>query len=196
MNIMRPLDSTKEENIIKAVFTIVGKNGLTGITMSAISKEAALSVGTLYTYFESKDEVIEAAYSSVEHMLTQKMYAGFDLDQPIKESLKRIYMNSINYRLKHYDETVFIDQYIQSIYVQNHLTKQVKEFEQQHKPLYELIKKGQDDGVFSIMPPFTMISFINGSIRSCSNGIVQKLIPLSKQTFEDCFNMAWKGIQV
>lgn len=191
---MRPLDTAKQEKIISAVFTITGKNGLTGVNMSGISKEAGVSVGTLYTYFESKEQVIQAAYYSVEHRLTHKMYEGFDICEPIKKSLKRVYMNTLSYRLKHYDETVFIDQYIQSNYVQLNFSAQVKEFEEQNKPLYDLIKRGQDEGVFVNSVAFTMISFINGSIRSCSNGIVQKLIPLKKRSFEDCFNMAWKGI--
>ena len=122
------------------------------------------------------------------------MYKGYNADLPIRDSLKQIYINTLKYRLKHYNESVFIDQYIQSNYVQLNFVKQVKEFEEQNKPLYDLIKRGQSDGVITQLAPFTLISFINGAIRSSSNGIAQKLIPLKKQTIHACFDMVWKGI--
>lgn len=191
---MRPLDPIKETAIIKAVFKIAGQYGLAGITISRISREAGIGTGSLYTYFRTKEELIQEAYFRVEHLLTQNMYKGFELNKEIRLSMKTIYMNTLKYRLEYYNETVFIDQYIQSDYVQLNLAKQLNDFEVQHKPLYELIKKGQKEGLFMQLPCFTIINFINGAIRSTSNGIVQNLVSSSTQSVDDAFEMIWKGI--
>lgn len=191
---MRPLDPIKENAIIQAVFTIAGTYGLAGITTARISKEAGIGLGSLYTYFKTKEELIQEAYFRVEHVLTQKMYEGFDSTAPIKISLRSIYFNTLKYRLKHYNETIFIDQYIQSNYVQLNLEKQLRDFEFQHKPLYNLIEKGQKEGILVGLPSFTLINFINGAIRSTTNGMVQKLIPLKREAIEGGFRMMWKGI--
>lgn len=124
------------------------------------------------------------------------MYKGFDLKKEVRVSMRKIYINILKYRLEYYNETIFIDQYMQSDYVQLNLAKQLADFEIQHKPLYELLKKGQKEGLLVSLPYFTIINFINGSIRSASNGMVQKLIPNTKQGAESGFETMWKGISL
>ncbi|KFF03040.1 TetR/AcrR family transcriptional regulator [Flavobacterium reichenbachii] len=192
---MKPLDPVKQERIIEAVFTIAGTQGIAGINIAGISKEARIGVGSIYTYFKNKEELIQAAYFSVEDKITKEMYAGFDLDLEIKTSFKRIFMNTLKYRLRHYNETVFIDQYVQSNYVQLNFDKQIKEFEIKNEALYRLIEKGQKEGILSDAASFTLICFIFGAVRSASNGIAQNFILLKKQMIDECFNMMWKGIR-
>jgi len=191
---MRPLDPIKYEKIIQAVFTVTGTHGLAGINIAGISSAAGVGTGTIYTYFKNKEELVQSAYSSVEDKMTQQMYENFDIQDPVKQSLKNIYINMLNYRLKNYNETLFIDQYIQSNYIQLNFSKQMSEFEQQNKPLYDLLKKGQDEGIIKVQSPIILISFFDGAVRSCSNGIVQKLFPLTQQIIDDCFDFMWKGV--
>lgn len=191
---MRPLDPAKQEKIIQSVFEITGKHGLAGINIADISKAAGVGTGTLYTYFKNKEEIVQSAYSSVEDKMTEKMYERFDINLPVKQSLKLIYVNMLNYRLNHYNETVFIDQYIQSNYIQLNFSRQMEAYEQQNKPLYDLIKKGQNEGIIKTQAPIMLISFFDGAVRSCSTGIVQKLFPLKQQIIDDCFDLMWRGI--
>lgn len=191
---MRPLDLAKQDKIIQSVFDLTGKHGLAGINIAGISKAAGVGAGTLYTYFKNKEEIVQSAYSSVEDKMTQKMYEQFDIKVPVKQSLKKIYINMLNYRLNHYNETVFIDQYVQSNYIQLNFSKQMSEYEQQNKPLYDLINKGQTEGIIKMQAPIILISFFDGAVRSCSTGIVQKLFPLTQQIIDDCFDLLWRGI--
>jgi hypothetical protein len=126
--------------------------------------------------------------------MTQAMYRDFDIKLPVRQSLKKIYINMLNYRLNHYDETVFIDQYQQSGYIQLNFSKQLAEYEKQNKPLYDLLEKGQQEGIIKTLDAIVLISFFDGAVRSCSTGIIQKLFPLSQQLIDDCFDMAWRGL--
>ena len=191
---MRPLDPDKREKIIQSVFLLAGREGLASVNIAGISKTAGIAIGTLYTYFKNKEEAIQSAYSSVEGQMTQKMYAHFDLNLPVRQSLKQIYLNMLNYRLNHYNETVFIDQYIQSNYIQLNFEKQMTEFEIQNKPLYDLLRKGQQEGLVKNSEIIMMISFFDGSVRACSTGIIQKLFPLTQEVTDHYFDMIWRGI--
>ncbi len=191
---MRPLDPDKRENILKAVFILTGKQGLASVTISGISKTALIATGTLYVYFKNKEELVQLAYAAVEDKLTQAMYRDFDINVPIRQSLKQIYINMLNYRLNNYDETVFIDQYIQSGYIQLNFSKQLAEYEKQNKPLYDLLEKGQQEGIIKALDAIILISFFDGAVRSCSTGIIQKLFSLSQQLIDDCFDMIWRGM--
>lgn len=191
---MRPLDPDKREKILKAVYVLTGRQGLASVTIAGISKIAAVAAGTLYIYFKNKEEVVQMAYTAVEDKMTQEMYRDFDSSAPIKESLKKININMLNYRLNNYDETIFIDQYQQSGYIQLNFSKQLTEYEKQNKPLYDLLEKGQQEGVIKELDAIILISFFDGAVRSCSTGIIQKLFPLSQKLVDDCFDLIWKGI--
>lgn len=191
---MRPLDPDKREKILKSVYVLTGKQGLASVTISGISKTAEVAAGTLYIYFKNKEEVVQLAYAAVEDKMTQAMYRDFDINLPVRQSLKKIYINMLNYRLNHYDETVFIDQYQQSGYIQLNFSKQLAEYEKQNKPLYDLLEKGQREGIIKALDSIILISFFDGAVRSCSTGIIQKLFPLSQQLIDDCFDLVWRGI--
>jgi AcrR family transcriptional regulator len=191
---MRPLDPDKREKILKSVFVLTGRQGLASVTISGISKTAGIAAGTLYIYFKNKEEVVQLAYAAVEDKMTQAMYCDFDINVPIKQSLKKIYINMLNYRLKNYDQTVFIDQYQQSGYIQLNFSKQMAEYEKQNKPLYDLLEKGQQEGIIKAVDAIILISFFDGSVRSCSTGIIQKLFPLSQQLMDNYFDIIWRGM--
>ena len=191
---MRPLDPDKREKILNSVYVLTGRQGLESVTISGISKTAGVAAGTLYIYFKNKEEVVQLAYAAVEDKMTQAMYRDFDINLPVRQSLKQIYINMLNYRLNHYDETVFIDQYQQSGYIQLNFSKQLAEYEKQNKPLYDLLEKGQREGIIKALDAIILISFFDGAVRSCSTGIIQKLFPLSQQLIDDCFDLVWRGI--
>jgi len=191
---MRPLDQDKREKILKSVFVLTGKQGLASVTISGISKTAGIAAGTLYIYFKNKEEVVQLAYAAVEDKMTQAMYCDFDINVPIKQSLKKIYINMLHYRLKNYNETVFIDQYQQSGYIQLNFSKQLAEYKKQNKPLYDLLEKGQNEGIIKALDAIVLISFFDGAVRSCATGVIQKLFPLSQQFIDDCFEMVWRGM--
>lgn len=191
---MRPIDPDKREKILKSVYTLTGKRGLASVNISGISKTAGIAAGTLYIYFKNKEEVVQLAYAAVEDKMTHAMYSGFDINAPVRQSLKQIYINMLNYRLKNYDETVFIDQYVQSGYIQINFSKQLAEYEKQNKPLYDLLEKGKQEGIIKAVDAIILISFFDGAVRSCSTGIIQKLFPLNQKLIDDCFDMAWRGM--
>nr|WP_294781304.1 TetR/AcrR family transcriptional regulator [uncultured Flavobacterium sp.] len=191
---MRPLDPDKREKILKSVYALTGKHGLASVTISGISKTAGIAAGTLYIYFKNKEEIIQLAYAAVEDQMTHAMFVDFDINKPIRLSLKQIYINMLNYRLENYNETVFIDQYIQSGYIQLNFDKQLAEYERQNKPLYTLLEKGQQEGIIKKVDAIVLISFFDGAVRACSTSVMQKLFPLDQQLMDDYFDMMWRGM--
>lgn len=57
------------EQIMNAAITSFSKNGFHNTTMSAISKEAGLSVGAVYRYFKSKEDIIAAMATNEREMV-------------------------------------------------------------------------------------------------------------------------------
>ena len=57
---MKPKDEDKQQAIADATFALVAQVGLSGLTMAAIAREAGIATGTLYVYYKSKEELLNA----------------------------------------------------------------------------------------------------------------------------------------
>jgi AcrR family transcriptional regulator len=55
-------DEHKIDQIFKATLKLVKENGLAGITMQSVAKEAKIATGTLYIYFKNKDSIITSLF--------------------------------------------------------------------------------------------------------------------------------------
>lgn len=55
----RSKDESKREGILLAAKQLFAKNGFHNTSMSDIKKESGLPVGTIYTYFSSKEEIVK-----------------------------------------------------------------------------------------------------------------------------------------
>ena len=62
----------------KAAMSLIARDGLEGVTMRAVAAEAGLSYGSLFHYFESKDDLLMHAIRHLMLLQTQRVndYAG------------------------------------------------------------------------------------------------------------------------
>ena len=65
-------------DILEAAITAFGRSGLHGTTMQDIAKEAGYTAASLYTYFKSKQEIVDATVS----YLTDEYCKVFDVPIP------------------------------------------------------------------------------------------------------------------
>ncbi len=52
----------KRAAILAATLRLISKNGFHGTAMSKVAKEAGVSAGIIYHYFDSKDELMDELY--------------------------------------------------------------------------------------------------------------------------------------
>ena len=78
---MKPRDPQKIDRIHQATLALVSEIGLASLTMSKIGKAAKVGMGTIYTYFESKEEIINSLYQSLKRKHAEEIYINFDKAQ-------------------------------------------------------------------------------------------------------------------
>jgi AcrR family transcriptional regulator len=78
------------ERLMRAAASIVAREGMEAATTAAIAAEAGVAEGTLYRHFDSKDDLLIAAYR---HMKQEVFLdaTGVDTDAPPPERLKRMW---------------------------------------------------------------------------------------------------------
>ena len=95
---MKPKDPQKIERIYKATLALVSEIGLAGLTMSKIGKKAKLGMGTIYTYFESKEEIINSIYQSLKKKHGQALFGEIDNKEPFNKKFRTLFNAFMKYR--------------------------------------------------------------------------------------------------
>jgi AcrR family transcriptional regulator len=77
-------DENKIDDIFKATLKLVKLNGLSGITMQSVAKEAKIATGTLYIYFKSKESLITRLFNNCVTNSANIFFQNYNVSAPLK----------------------------------------------------------------------------------------------------------------
>jgi len=86
----RPRSDDKRKAILSAATQIFAERGLSAPT-SAISNLAGVAEGTLFTYFENKDVLLNDLYQEIKVELADAMMTGFPRKKSVRARLRHIW---------------------------------------------------------------------------------------------------------
>lgn len=82
------VEEFRRGTMLKAARHVVARRGLAGASMQAIADEAGVAKGTLYLYFEDRDDLIEQAIGSVLDELMEAVRGELRPGRPLREALR------------------------------------------------------------------------------------------------------------
>lgn len=189
---MKPRDDNKIQQIYQATLRLVKAKGLAGITMSEIAREANIATGTLYIYFKNKSELINALFTECRNRSAKVYFKNYDESMPFKKGLKIIWLNLLNYRIKKFEEAVFVDQCFHSPFI----TQTTKELTKKlFAPLYSLMESGKKQKLIKKSDTLLLLTFMAGSINETVKYAHYSNKKLSAQVIEQMFLMFWDGLK-
>jgi AcrR family transcriptional regulator len=89
--VARPKSEDKRYAILDAATRLFAERGLTAAPTSEISKQARVAEGTLFTYFKTKDELINALYRELKLELADAMMSGFPRKKNVRTRLRHVW---------------------------------------------------------------------------------------------------------
>ncbi len=108
--------SGKRDEIIRAALGLIAEHGFHGAPMAMIAEKADVGAGTIYRYFESKDELVAALYRELEGEIVAFVLAGYGADRPLRERFVHIGTSLLRYYVEHPLEFKFMEQFRNSPY--------------------------------------------------------------------------------
>ena len=93
----RPKSEDKRNAILDAATRVFAERGLTAAPTSEISKQAGVAEGTLFTYFKTKDDLINALYREIKLELADAMMSGFPRKQSVRTRLRHVWDGYVNW---------------------------------------------------------------------------------------------------
>jgi AcrR family transcriptional regulator len=98
--VARPKSEDKRNAILEAAARVFAERGLTAAPTSEISKRARIADGTLFTYFRTKQDLINALYGEIKLELADAMMAGFPRKKSVRTRLRHVWDSYVNWGVR------------------------------------------------------------------------------------------------
>lgn len=157
---------TRQLEIITAAGEILTESGIAGLTTKKLAAKMGFAESALYRHFTGKEEI----------MVTMLQYLAADMDKRLKDcllninepefQLKEVFNNQFEFFKKnpHFLVAIFSDGLLEESKVINDAIMQIMAVKRKY--LLQIIKKGQEEGVFkNILTVDDMVHIVMGSFR-------------------------------
>jgi AcrR family transcriptional regulator len=95
--VARPKSEDKRNAILEAATRLFAERGLAAAPTSEISKLAGVAEGTLFTYFETKDDLINVLYRDIKLELADAMMSDFPRKKSVRTRLQHVWNRYVNW---------------------------------------------------------------------------------------------------
>ena len=100
----KPVNANLKSDLIKALRVTLKREGLEGLDVRKIAKEAGCSVGTFYNHYKSLDELILSFNATTLDVLSVCMFEQITPEDSAKEIIRKICENYITFAEDNYTE--------------------------------------------------------------------------------------------
>jgi AcrR family transcriptional regulator len=118
----KPKSEDKRNAILSAAAQVFAERGL-GAPTAAITNAAGIAEGSLFTYFKTKDELINALYRELKLELADAMMSSFPRKQSVRHRLEHVWNGYVHWGIANPDQQKVLRQ----IQVWSGLTQESKQ---------------------------------------------------------------------
>jgi AcrR family transcriptional regulator len=189
--VARPKSEDKRNAILDAATRVFAERGLTAAPTSEISKQAGIAEGTLFTYFKTKDDLINALYREIKLELADAMMSGFPRRKSVRARLRHAWDSYVNWGVTNLEQRRVLAQ----LQVSGMLSKE--SFEAGSAPFVEMQNTIRDATARHILRtdvPLELISKMLGALAEATMDVIVSKPAMSNKYRNGGFEIYWAGI--
>jgi AcrR family transcriptional regulator len=183
----------KRERILLAAKRLFVKQGFHSTPTAAIAMEASVANGTLFHYFNTKEELINTLFKETNKSYFTIAAAGVDNEKNIKRKIRLLWYNTVKWAINRPQDFLFIQLYSHSPFISPLSREEISE----HSGLYfDLIDQGKDKGTLKDIPTDLMYQLITYQIYGIINYLLQhKEFKHNSTYLSMAFDFCWESIE-
>jgi AcrR family transcriptional regulator len=185
----RPKREDKRNALLSAAAHVFAERGL-GAATSAISKQAGVAEGTLFTYFRTKDDLVNALYREIKLELADAMMSGYPRKKSVRPRLQHVWDHYVEWSVANPAQQRVLKQ----IEVWGGLTEESKTAGS--APLTEIQTMANDAVAQRIIRDLPQ-RFIAGAMSALAEMTMELIrqVPAKAEVYRSAgFEMLWAGI--
>jgi AcrR family transcriptional regulator len=90
-----------KDTIFEAAGSVLAQYGPSGITMDRVATTAGLATGSLYNYFQDKDDLLQFIFARIVEPLFQPLEEAVNAGVPAPQKLEQIIRAAVDHGVKH-----------------------------------------------------------------------------------------------
>ena len=182
----------KRTAILEAALKLISENGFHGTAMSKVAKEAGVSAGIIYHYFDSKDDLIDDLYRTVKRKSADTVLESYDPSQPLRAQIRQIWEDTFKYCLRHPQEVIFMEQYKTSPYYRTEVEADVSQY---FAPIISCIERARQEMIIKDLPQSVIATLTLDVASSLAQKQATGLINLTDELVEQIIDALWEAIR-
>jgi AcrR family transcriptional regulator len=185
----KPKSEDKRNSILSAATQVFAERGL-GAPTAAITTAAGIAEGSLFTYFKTKDELINALYRELKLELADAMMSGFPRKQSVRHRMEHVWNRYVQWGVANPGQQKVLKQ----IQVWGGLTEESKQAG--FAPFIEIQKTAEDAVTQKIYRDIPQ-AFIAAALSALAEMTMEFMVrePERAETYRAVgFEMFWAGI--
>ncbi len=190
------MPKAKDENkviaIHEAALKLVIKTGFGGLKMADVAIEAKVATGTLYVYYKSKDELINALFLVLKKEIVETLLDSENNGETFFITYKKMWLSYFKFCFKSPEKMMFVEQFLHSGVI---LPVNIQLSEQWMEPLYVMLKEVQNQGIIKNIDVHILKAQMQGSLHEVVKLLIQTKQQPNQILIDSCFDMAWDSIK-
>jgi len=189
--VARPKSEDKRNAILDAATRVFAECGLTAAPTSEISKEAGVAEGTLFTYFKTKDDLMNALYREIKLELADAMMSGFPRKKSVRTRLEHVWDGYVHWGVTNPERRKVLAQLL----VSGMLSK--ASIEAGSAPFVEMqnmIRNAMGQHILRADLPTELISKVMGALAEATMDLMVSKPAMAKKYRDGGFEIYWAGI--
>ncbi|MBN1780615.1 TetR/AcrR family transcriptional regulator [bacterium] len=155
--------SDKRTHILEAALDLFTELGFHGTSTAAIAKKADVAVGTLFHYFATKEDLINALYLEIKIRMRSRLTAGLDRAGNTEERFGCLWTSSVRWIQEKPREIQFFRLFGAS----PNISQATREQGMQHFAfIFDVIEQGKKQGMLKDLPTDLLMEFMMSSLSS------------------------------
>ncbi|MEM6283548.1 MAG: TetR/AcrR family transcriptional regulator [Chloroflexota bacterium] len=139
----------KRTAIMDATRQLIVERGFHNTPMSQIASQAGVSAGTVYHYFENKDDLIRQLYWHTKARMGAALMSQDLMDLPFTEQIKTVWLRAYRFYVANPEATQYLEQYENSTYYK---PVDVSDFDENMQALFIMMQTGMQQGELKRLP--------------------------------------------
>jgi AcrR family transcriptional regulator len=185
--VARPLSEDRRNAILEAAMALIAEEGL-GASTADIARKAGVPNGSVFTYFETKAELLNALYVGIKKDLIELVHAGMPGPRDPKAQLRHLWNVWIRWGLDHPDQRRALAQ----LSVSDQITgASVQATIKLAAPTLEVIEQVTAEGALRDAPPRYVQALVEATVNTTMD-FISSHPKDSKKLSQAGFEALWK----
>ncbi|OIQ27568.1 MAG: TetR family transcriptional regulator [Bacteroidetes bacterium MedPE-SWsnd-G2] len=189
----RKKSQLKRIALVSATISLVNDDGFHAASMSKIAKLAGVVPGTIYLYFQNKQDLINQVYLDVKKEFTTFAFENYTSSNSVQDDFELIWKRIAQFKLTHLDKALFLHQC--------DITPMLDEESRQEgikhlQPLLNLWIKGQQEGLIKPLSPFLLYAYSIFPLSFLTHSKKRGVCEISEEDLEQTYQAAWDSIKL